>query len=71
MTVGVNHVYVVPEGTIPSVTSTGFTLNASPLQITGACELIEGVGFIGIVTVNGLPGHPPKIDVGVTVYVAV
>lgn len=69
--VGTPQLYVMSEGTIPSVTSTGLTLKLPPLQIAAVLLLTAGVGFTVTVTVNVEPVHGPAGDCGVTVYVAV
>ena len=58
--VGTAHVYVVPVGTIPLVTSVGATgANAMPLQVVPVKALIIALGFNVTVTVNGDPVQEP------------
>src|SRR5215472_6415557 len=64
VTVGADHVYVVPPGTI-SVPFTGVTLKLPPLQMICACAAMVGVGLTVTVTVKVEPVQLP--DVGVTV----
>jgi hypothetical protein len=58
----------VPDGTTPSVTSTGITVKPTPLQTVELIAVIAGRGFTVITTVNAVPTQLP--DVGVTMYVA-
>ena len=45
---------------------------AEPPQIFADAGLvITAIGLIVTVTVWGVPGHPPVVEVGVTVYVTV
>ena len=66
-TVGAVQVYVVPEGMMPSVPSTGLTVKLLPLHIAGVKLFTEGIGFTVTVTVNVDPVHGPAGDTGVTV----
>ena len=68
--VGAVHVYVVPAGTIPLVPFTGLTVNNTPPQLVVLIGVITAVGLIVTVNVNDA-FVPHKVDVGVTVYVAV
>ncbi len=65
---GIVQVYVVPEGTTPSVRLAGVIVNVLPLQIVEAWLFIAGIGLTVTVTVNVAPVQLPEI--GVTVYVA-
>ena len=62
--VGVDHVNVVPAGTIPLATFVGVTLKVTPLQVTLLIAVIAGVGLILTVTLNTKPVQP--LVVGVT-----
>ena len=66
---GDDHEYVVPEGTIPFVTSAGVTVKPLPPQAVAVMALITGLGFTVTVTVNVEPTQLPTPDppVGVTV----
>lgn len=66
---GAAQVYVVPAGTIPSVTLAGVRLNPPPLQIVAVRSFNTGLGLIVTVTVKSGPATPPLE--GVTVYTAV
>ena len=68
--VGALHVYVVPAGTIPFVPFTGLTVNNTPPHPVVLIGVITAVGLIVTVNVN-VAFAPHKVDVGVTVYVAV
>ena len=70
VTDGADQLYVVPAGTMPSVPSTGETLNAVPVQAAAAITLIAGFGFTVTVTVKVEPEQPPGAT-GVTLEVAV
>ena len=63
---GTDHVYKVPEGITPLVTSTGVTLNVTPLQLIPVIVLMAAFGLIVTVNVNGLPA-PQFTVIGVTV----
>ena len=65
VTVGDNQLYVVPEGTTPSVPFTGVEVKDMPVHTVLVSAVIEGVGLTVTVTVNEDPTHVP--DVGVTV----
>jgi hypothetical protein len=67
--VGIFQVYFVANGTIPSLSFSGVTLNVTPLHVTVVKATISGVGFTYTVTVNILPTQVP--DFGITLYVAV
>ena len=65
---GDDHEYVVPDGTIPFVTSAGVTVKSLPPQAAAVMALTIGVGFTVTVTVNDAPTQLPEVpDVGVTV----
>ena len=65
---GADHAYVVPDGTIPFVTSAGVTVKALPPQAVAVIALIIGLGFTVTVTVNDEPTQLPVVpEVGVTV----
>ena len=49
---------------------TGVTLKNTPLQVVAVILVIDDVGLIVTVNVN-VAFAPHKVDVGVTVYVAV
>ena len=68
--VGTAHVYVVPAGTMPFVPFTGLTVNNTPPHPVVLIGVITAVGLIVTVKVN-VAFTPHKVDVGVTVYVAV
>ena len=68
--VGTNQVYVVPDGTIPFVPLTGLTVNNTPPQMVVLIGVITAVGLTVTVQVN-VAFTPHKVDVGVTIYVAV
>src|SRR5450759_567947 len=70
---GAAQLYVMPEGTVPSVIFTGVTVNVPPLHIAATNGFIAGLGLTVTVTVNDAPGQLPNNAevVGVTVYVAV
>ena len=68
--VGALHVYVVPAGTMPFVPFTGLTVNNTPPHPVVLIGVITAVGLIVTVNVNAAFA-PHKVDVGVTVYVAV
>ena len=61
VTVGTDHVYSVPAGTIPLVPLVGVTLKATPLQLTVVIAVITAVGLMLTVTVNGVDG--PQLTV--------
>ena len=67
--VGANHVYVVPEGTVPLVLFEGVTAKDAPLLIVFVIAVIDATGLIVTVRLNGVPAQLP--EVGVTEYVAV
>jgi len=62
---GADQLYVVPEGTIPLVPSTGVTVNPFPLHVVAVIAFTDGVGFNVTVTVKALPVQLP--ETGVTV----
>ena len=65
---GDDHEYVVPDGTIPFVTSAGVTVKSLPPQAAAVMALTIGFGFTVTVTVNDAPTQLPEVpDVGVTV----
>ena len=64
VTVGADHEYVVPPGTM-SVPFTGVRLKLPPLQIVCVFAAMVGVGLTVTVTVKVEPVQLP--DVGVTV----
>ena len=66
--VGNPQVYVVPDGIIPLVTSTGVIVKPVPLQLVAVRAFTNAFGFNVIVTENGAPVHIPVN--GVTVYFA-
>ena len=68
--VGVVQVYVVPAGTMPFVPFTGLTVNNTPPQLVVLIGVITAVGLIVTVKVNDA-FTPHKVELGVTVYVAV
>ena len=68
--VGALQVYVVPAGTIPFVPFTGLTVNNTPPHPVVLIGVITAVGLIVTVNVN-VAFVPHKVEVGVTVYVAV
>jgi hypothetical protein len=68
VTVGADHVYVVPAGTIPSVELTGVKVNVAPLHTVVVRLFSAGFGFTVTVMVKiSVAEHP----LAVTVYVAV
>ena len=73
LSTGLAQVYLVFEGTIPSVLFTGAILNAVPLHTVCACAaVIVGCGFTSTDTVNAAPGQAPASpEIGDTVYVTV
>ena len=71
VTVGVDQLYAVPDGTmVPGGLLAGATVNVPPLQMVAVCAGTTGVGLTVTVTVKLVPGHG-MVVVGVTVYVAV
>ena len=62
VTIGTDHVYNVPAGTMPLVPLVGVTLNATPLQLTVVIAVITAVGLIVTVTVNGVAGPQLLVD---------
>ena len=66
MPVGAVHVYKVPVGTMPFVTSTGVTLNITPLHVVAVNGFTVADGFTVTVTVN-VAFAPQLSVVGVTV----
>jgi hypothetical protein len=69
---GADQLYVVLDGTIPSVPLTGVTVNADLLHTVVVIAFMDGIGFTVTVTVNVAPTQEPASpEVGVTVYVAV
>jgi hypothetical protein len=69
VTVGADHVYVVPAGTIPLVPLAGVTVNAVVLQVVAVIAVMFGLGLTVTVSVKLAPVQLP--EVGVIVYVAV
>jgi hypothetical protein len=68
VTVGADHVYVVPDGTIFPLfvwSSAGVTVASPPEQITGDTAAIDGFGLTVNATSNAVPVQLP--DEGVTV----
>lgn len=63
--VGAAQLYVVPAGTMPSVTLAGMSVKLSPLHIMAFMVFITGAGFTVTVTVKAGPVQLP--DKGVTV----
>ena len=61
--------YLVFEGTMPSVVLVGAILNAVPLHTVWACAaVIVGCGFTSTDTLKDIPGQAPASpDVGETV----
>ncbi len=55
VTTGAGHVYVVPAGTIPSVTFTGETVNGTMLHVDAVMLVIAGLGLTVTVIVNAAP----------------
>jgi hypothetical protein len=70
VTIGAVHVYIVPAGTTPFVTSTGVDVKAVPPHVTAVIGVTTGIGFTVTVNVKVAPAGQPA-TVGVTVYVAV
>ena len=66
VTVGADHEYNVPAGTIPFVPLVGVTVNNTPLQLTPVIAVTAAEGFTDTVTVNAAP-VPQFADVGVTI----
>ena len=62
--VGNPQVYVVPDGTIPFVTSTGVTVKLVPLHDVAVNDETVAIGFTTTVTLKLAPVHAP--DTGVT-----
>ena len=62
---GVDQLYVVPEGTIPLVISKGVIVKDIPLQVAVAIGFTDATGLMVAVTVKLAPLQDP--DVGVTV----
>ena len=62
---GTVQLYIVPAGTIPSVTFTGVTINPEPLHTEADMLLIAGFGLIITLTGNASPVQLP--ETGVTV----
>ncbi len=69
VTVGVDQLYVVPAGTMPSMPFTGIEVKPTPPHVVATMLLIVGSRFTVTTTVKAVPIHEP--DVGVTMYVAV
>ena len=65
MPVGVDQLYVVPDGTIPLVISKGVIVKDIPLQVAVAIGFTDATGLMVAVTVKFAPAQEP--DVGVTV----
>ena len=59
VTIGIDHVYNVPAGTIPLVPLVGVTLKATPLQLTVVIAVITAVGLIVTVNWNDAPVQLP------------
>ena len=64
--VGASHEYVVPAGIVPSVGVIDIT---EPVHTSCSMLSIDGSGFTVIVNVCGVPSHPSKLGVTVTVDV--
>ncbi len=69
VTTGAPQEYVVPAGTLPSVTSTGVTVKLRPLHTAAVNGLMAGLGLTVTVNVNVEPEQPPNPagDAGVIV----
>ena len=63
-TVGIPQLYVVPVGTVPFITLTGFIVKVASLQIEVDIADIAGLGLRATTNVNGKPIQP--FDEGVT-----
>ena len=61
--VGVAHVYVVPAGTLPFVTSVGVSVKGVPPQVTVLIVEILPAGFIVTVTEKSVPVQPAETGV--------
>ena len=64
--VGADHVYNVPAGTTPFVTSVGVTVNCTPVQVDVLIGVMIPTGLTVTVTVNGAPG-PQATVLGVMI----
>ena len=64
--VGAVHVYNVPAGTTPFVTSVGVTVNCTPVQVVVLIGVMIPTGLTVTVTVNGAPG-PQATVLGVMI----
>ena len=73
VTIGADHVYVIPFGTISLLAPfVIMVVNNSLLQAATVFALIDGLGLIVTVIVNGAPGQTPTSpDTGITVYTTV
>ena len=69
VTVGAAQLYVVPDGTMPLVPSTGDAVKPVPPQVVEVMAVMAGLGLTVTVTVKVDPVQLPVN--GVTVYVAV
>ena len=63
---GADHVYNVPAGTTPLVTSVGVTVNCTPVQVVVLIGVMIPTGLTVTVTVNGAPG-PQATVLGVMI----
>jgi hypothetical protein len=61
--VGADHVYTVPDGTVPSVPSAGVNEKGASLHIVIVLLLIAGFGLTVTDTVNVFPIQAPDIGV--------
>jgi|SRR5476651_1486619 len=68
--VGAVHVYKVPEGITPLITSVGVTVKVTPLHVVVLIGVTIACGLMLTVTVNGVDG-PQLTVLGVMIYVAV